>query len=79
MNTHFPSLPLILTVNLHLVHYYSRYGGEPVGFGFSPPGAQYSQDVAFPKLLLCTAELSAGPFYSVFTFEVDGLEGWRTA
>lgn len=49
-NKYFASLPLILTASLHLVYYHSRYSGEPIGSGFSLPGAQNSEDLHFPSL-----------------------------
>lgn len=49
-NKYFASLPLILTASLHLVYYHSRYSGEPIGSGFSLPGAQNSEDLRFPSL-----------------------------
>ena len=57
IHTYFPSLTLRLTASLCLVYYNSRYSGKPIGSGFSPPGAQYSEDPAFPKPLLCAPEL----------------------
>ena len=49
-NKYFPSLPLILTSNLHLVYYHSKYSGESIGSGFSLPGAQNSEDLHFLSL-----------------------------